>query len=43
MSDYVEKILSTDEVGRVCIHTIVIAAPILEELIFRGIILNGLF
>jgi membrane protease YdiL (CAAX protease family) len=37
-----KRYFSTDEVARCVFITIVIAAPILEELIFRGIILNGL-
>jgi membrane protease YdiL (CAAX protease family) len=44
MSDYMEKILLDDGSSTAVYSfiTIVIAAPILEELIFRGIILNGL-
>ena len=42
--DYMQKILLDrgSETGVYSFITIVIAAPILEELIFRGIILNGL-
>ena len=44
MPDYVQKIFLDDgsSTGVYSFITIVIAAPILEELIFRGIILNGL-
>jgi membrane protease YdiL (CAAX protease family) len=44
MPDFIKKILldNGSETGVYSFITIVIAAPILEELIFRGIILNGL-
>jgi len=42
MSDYWKKAFADMNDGTISILTVVIAAPILEEMFFRGIVLNGL-